>query len=145
MAARSSAEVDFPDGTTVTASPLSVQKARRARFDYGLYMHEGWDPPWDHEWIDWPDFGLPRDGKQASGQILRAFDRARSGERVEIGCEGGLGRTGTVLACMAILAGVAADEAVDWVHAHYDARAVETDDQAAWVNWFGRRVRSADA
>ena len=41
--------------------------------------------------------------------------RARRGELVEIGCLGGSGRTGTVLACMAVLAGVPPAEAVDWV------------------------------
>ena len=41
-----------------------------------------------------------------------------AGERVEVTCGGGTGRTGTVLACMAVLAGVAADDAVGWVRAH---------------------------
>jgi hypothetical protein len=31
------------------------------------------------------------------------LDRARAGQRVEIGCYGGHGRTGTALACLAIL------------------------------------------
>jgi hypothetical protein len=34
---------------------------------------------------------------------------------VEIGCKGGLGRTGTALACMAILARVPISHAVIWV------------------------------
>ena len=60
-----------------------------------------------------------------------------TGERVEIGCAGGLGRTGTVLACMAILAGLPRDEAVKWVRAKYDPRAVETVEQQDWVRSFG--------
>ena len=52
------------------------------------------------------DFGLPEDAESAAGMIEAAFIRARRGELVEVGCLGGIGRTGTVLACMAVLAGV---------------------------------------
>jgi len=69
---------------------------------------------------------------------MAVFSRAKNGERVEIGCVGGLGRTGTVLACMAILAGVPANQAVEWVRATYDSRAVETIEQEEWVIWFRR-------
>jgi len=41
-----------------------------------------------------------------------------------------------VLACMAVLAGVPAPEAVSWVRAAYRREAVETADQEAWVEWF---------
>ena len=37
----------------------------------------------------------------------------------EIGCDGGTGRTGRALACIAMLAGIQADEAVGWVRDHY--------------------------
>jgi hypothetical protein len=38
---------------------------------------------------------------------------------------------------MAILAGERAEEAVKWVRTNYDARAVETNEQEAWVMTFG--------
>lgn len=57
-----------------------------------------------------------------------------------MGCIGGLGRTGTVLACMAILTGIAPGEAVQWVRDHYDPSAVETPEQEQWVLWFGKQV-----
>ena len=56
---------------------------------------------------------LPRDSARAAAQIRAAFSRAKGGEGVEIGCIGGLGRTGTVLACVAVLAGVDQNDAVD--------------------------------
>ena len=59
------------------------------------------------------------------------------GERVEIGCHGGRGRTGTVLACMATLAGIRAEDAVEWVRANYHRDAVERE-QPQWVLWFAR-------
>ena len=55
---------------------------------------------------------------------------------MEVGCLGGSGRTGTVLACMAVLAGVPPPEAVPWVRETYRREAVETADQEAWVQWF---------
>ncbi len=135
--------VRFPDGTQVAASPLCARRVVDENRDFGLYMDPAWAPTWDHELIDWPDFGLPADPIGAAAQIVSAFERAKAGERVEVGCVGGLGRTGTVLACMAILSGVPADEAVTWVRDHYDPRAIETTEQEAWVKWFGGRIDSS--
>lgn len=136
-------DVHFPDGTSVMASPLSAREANCRDRDFGLYMDPSWAPTWDAELINWPDFGLPADQKTAAGQIMAAFERAKNRERVEIGCIGGFGRTGTVLACMAILAGVPADKAVDWVRANYNPRAIETSEQAEWVLWFGQFIRES--
>ncbi|WP_430625935.1 protein-tyrosine phosphatase family protein, partial [Streptomyces albus] len=57
-------------------------------------------------------------------------------ERVEVACGGGKGRTGTALACVAVLDGVPADEAVSYVRAHYTPRAVETPWQRRYVRRF---------
>ena len=65
--------------------------------------------------------------------IVEAFGRGRDGGLVEVGCLGGSGRTGTVLACMAVLAGVPPAEAVAWVRVSYRPEAVETAEQEAWV------------
>ena len=122
------------------ASPLSDRGA--AECDFGLYLDARWEPSWPAELIDWQDFGVPREPEAAARQITSAFARAQSGERVEVGCVGGLGRTGTVLACMAVLAGTPPSEAVSWVRSNYDVRAVETKEQEAWVQWFAAQARS---
>ena len=132
-------DVTLPDGTRIRALPISERTEHDNERDFGLYMDERWRPTWAAETIAWPDFGLPSDPKAAAAQIENAFSRARRGERVEIGCLGGRGRTGTVLACMAVLAGLQASDAVVWVRANYDPLAVETQDQAEWVLWFARR------
>jgi len=105
--------VRFPDGTRVRASSIS-----------------------DRCVDDWEDFGLPENPELAAQQIVDAFGEARHGGLVEVGCLGGSGRTGTALACMAVLAGVPATEAVAWVRASYRPQAVETTEQEAWVRWF---------
>ena len=129
-------EVTFPDGTQVRASSISERDEESSGRDFGLYMDPRWSPTWPAEMIEWPDFGLPPDGARAAAQIRAAFARAKSGQVVEVGCLGGLGRTGTVLACMAVLAGVRSGDAVAWVREHYRPGAVETSEQERWVEWF---------
>ena len=106
--------------------------------EFGLYLGRpgSWAPAWPHEWIDWPDFRTPRDRDAAAAAIVRAHGLARAGRRVEVACGGGVGRTGTVIACLAVLSGCPADDAVAWTRAHYRRRAVETPGQRRWVRWF---------
>ncbi len=132
-------DVLFPDGTTVRASSISERVVDDPMRSFGLYLDIRWAPSWPAEVIDWPDFGLPADSDRAADQITAAFARARRGDVVEVGCVGGLGRTGTVLACMAVLAGVPAASAVDWVRREYRPAAVETSAQEQWVRWFADR------
>jgi hypothetical protein len=134
--ARPVAVVTFPDGSRVRASSLADRRADDPERAYGLYLDERWAPDWPADVIAWPDFGLPDEPEVAAQQISDAFERARAGELVEVGCLGGSGRTGTVLACMAVLAGVPTAEAVAWVRAAYRPQAVETAEQEAWVEWF---------
>lgn len=101
--------------------------------DFGVYLDETWSPPWPHEHVDWPDFGVPADSAAAMATFRRVLERAGAGERVEVGCFGGHGRTGTALAWLAVLAGVPSADAVAWVRANYCPKAVETPEQAAFV------------
>ena len=90
---------------------------------------------WEARWVRWPDFGLPANRHDAQDALLEAWYRARN-ERVEIACRGGRGRTGTALACLAVLDGVPPAEAVAYVREHYAARAVETPWQRRYVAGF---------
>jgi protein-tyrosine phosphatase len=127
--------VRFPDGTAVLARGVSGSVPDPPP-EFGLYLDPAWDPPWPTDRIAWEDYGVPDDADAAARSIRDAFTRARFGERVEIGCVGGFGRTGTVLACMATLAGVSVDESVEWVRDAYHPQAVETPNQEDWVRWF---------
>ncbi|MCX5057236.1 protein phosphatase [Streptomyces sp. NBC_00452] len=104
---------------------------------YALYLLGRQPPPvaWEFRWIRWPDFRLPADRADARAALTEAWERAL-GERVEIACGGGRGRTGTALACLAVLDGVPAEEAVDFVRRHYDLHAVETPWQKRYVRRF---------
>jgi len=128
--------VRFPDGSRVRASSIFDRRVDDPERSFGLYLDVRWEPSWPADLIEWRDFGVPEDAESAAGKIQSAFIRARRGELVEIGCLGGAGRTGTVLACMAVLAGVPPAEAVAWVRKVYRAEAVETSEQEEWVHWF---------
>ncbi|MGY1708403.1 protein-tyrosine phosphatase family protein [Geodermatophilus sp. SYSU D00758] len=86
-------------------------------------------------WVRWRDFALPAD-PAALREALRAAWERSAAERVEIACHGGTGRTGTALACLAVLDGVPAQDAVAFVRARYRRRAVETPWQRALVARF---------
>ena len=90
---------------------------------------------WDARWLRWPDFRLPIDQEDAREALREAWRRAED-ERVEVACGGGRGRTGTALACIAVLDGVPPGEAVAFVREHYDARALETPWQRRYIERF---------
>ncbi|MFJ4786214.1 protein phosphatase [Streptomyces sp. NPDC088794] len=100
--------------------------------------------PWESRWLRWPDFRLPVDRVDARAALVEVWERAGD-ERVEVACGGGRGRTGTALACLAVLDGVPAGEAVAYVRAHYDRRAVETPWQKRYVRGFAGPVTGSGA
>jgi hypothetical protein len=142
--------ITLPDGTLVRGRGRREPLPDGPLPNFGLYLGRppstrpgrrwrripAWEPDWPADWIDWPDFGTPRDDQRAATMITKAYRLARSGQRVEVACHGGTGRTGTVIACMAILAGHPAADAVSWTRRHYRRRAVETPAQRRWIRWF---------
>ncbi|WEV28420.1 protein-tyrosine phosphatase family protein [Streptomyces sp. 71268] len=128
----------LPSGRLVRGRGLRHPLPDGPRPDFALYLRGRRPPPvaWEARWVRWPDFWLPKD-RAAFGQALRqAWARAEA-ERVEVACGGGVGRTGTALACLAVLDGVPAGEAVAYVRRHYAPRAVETPWQRRFVAAFG--------
>lgn len=107
---------------------------------FGLYLlgHPPPELPWESRWIRWPDFRLPADRASAADALFEAWERAET-ERVEVACGGGRGRTGTALACIAVIDGVPSDRAVAYVREHYDRKAVETPWQRRYVRRFETR------
>ncbi|HXY94002.1 MAG TPA: hypothetical protein VEP49_16090 [Acidimicrobiia bacterium] len=131
-------EIALPDGTRVTAVSFHEPSPYERELvpDFGLYLDRRWEPPWAHEHVDWPDFGVPADRSALRAALEGLVMRARAGQQVELGCLGAHGRTGTALACAAVLTGIAPSEAVGWVRMTYCAKAVETSEQAEFVATF---------
>lgn len=137
--------VELPGGGWVRGRALRRPLTEKPYPTFGLYLgsrrlrrrHEA-AMPWEQEWLDWPDFYVPLDRAQATAAITDLHRRIVEGQRAEVACNGGVGRTGTVLACLAVLAGLAADQAVTWARGHHNRHAVETPWQRRWVTDFAR-------
>jgi hypothetical protein len=135
--------MDWQDETGLVTLPGGARvRGRRlgdpaSPADFALVLAGGPAPGWDHRRVRWPDFGVPADRDDALDALREAHRRARAGERVEVACRGGLGRTGTALAALAVLDGLTPDQAVAWVRAHYHRRAVETPWQRRWLRGVG--------
>lgn len=129
--------VRLPSGRLVRGRGLRRRALNSALPEFGVYLLN--KPPaltsWQARWVRWPDFRLPTDADDAEDALREAWRRADS-ERVEIACGGGRGRTGTALACLAVLDGLSAPEAVAHVREHYDLRAIETPWQRRYINRF---------
>jgi len=129
----------FPGGSGVVAVSFDSDDpyTREQSPGFGLYLDHRWAPPWAHDHVEWPDFGVPASSADLRSKLEQLLERSRSGEHVELGCLGAHGRTGTALACLVVLAGVPASDAVAWVRSSYCDRAVETPEQVAFIGDFG--------
>lgn len=89
--------------------------------------------------LDIQDYGLPDPAAlRATLDTLKAAMAAEPERLFYIGCKAGLGRTGTVLACLAAECGMQGDP-VEWVRAAHDPRAVETPAQEGFARGWALR------
>ncbi|MCU1404443.1 MAG: putative tyrosine phosphatase [Glaciihabitans sp.] len=129
--------VVLPSGCLVRGRSLRSGRADNTPPDFAVVLR-GSAPPdvdWPVRWVRWRDFANPSDPSDLRRALTDLLGRA-AGSRVEIACAGGIGRTGTALACLAILDGLPAGEAIAWVRSSYAARAVETPWQRRFVARF---------
>jgi hypothetical protein len=129
----------LPSGRAVRGRALRTRATPPPAFTLFLL---GRRPPavgWPARWVRWHDFWLPTDRTDAVAALRETWRRAAY-ERVEVVCGGGRGRTGTALACLAVLDGLTPDAALRLVRERYDRRAVETPWQAAFVRGLSRRA-----
>jgi protein-tyrosine phosphatase len=126
----------LPSGRSVRGRGVRAPLPAGPLPEFGVYLLGRRPPPqpWETRWVRWPDFLLPTDHRAARELLREAWERAAA-QRVEIACGGGRGRTGTALACLAVLDGVPGDEAVGYVRRNYHPRAVETP----WQRRYARR------
>ena len=129
--------LELPSGRRVRGRGLRRPPPAGPAPSFGVYLL-GRPPPvlgWESRWVRWPDFRLPADAGDLRSALAEAWERS-AGERVEVACGGGTGRTGTALACLAVLDGVPPGDAVAFVRRGYRPRAVETRRQARFVAAF---------
>ena len=134
--------MELPDGRRVRGTGVRRPRGDVPPPDLAVYLL-GRDPAvtdWPCRWVRWRDFGLPASTDDAVAALQEAFDRAAT-ERVEVACAGGVGRTGAALSLLAVMGGVAPQDAVAWARTHYHPRAVETGRQRRWVERAGTGLR----
>jgi hypothetical protein len=133
----SSGVLQLPSGRLIRGRALRRPLPPGLQPTFALYLL-GHRPPlvaWENRWIRWPDFWLPFNYATTSDALREAWARAEF-ERVEIACGGGNGRTGTALACLAVIDGVPNHQAISYIRRHYAPRAVETPWQRRFVSRF---------
>lgn len=87
--------------------------------------------------VDVPDFGVPARyvfENLIENIVLHMLENPRG--TVFIGCKGGIGRTGMVMAGLVRALGIDSHEPVAWVRANYLRHAVETEAQVRLVETF---------
>ena len=129
--------VALPSGLLLRGRALRRPLPEGAAQEFGLYLQIRPPDvmPWPFRWLRWGDFRTPSDRSNAQYALREVRERAKH-QRVEVAYDGGRGRTGTALACLAVLEGVPAHEAVAWTRLHYDKHAVETPWQRRYVEQF---------
>ncbi|QXN72618.1 PTPc tyrosine phosphatase [Rhodobacter phage RcZahn] len=101
---------------------------------FGLNLRAEKSHPCD-AYLPITDFSVPTQTKeQVSATIALVLRNALSGKHVYVGCMGGWGRTGIALSIIAKVMGEA--DPVAYVRKHYSHRAVETEEQQAYVRDF---------
>lgn len=107
--------------------------------DFGLYAASCWYPQCVATFIPWTDYGLPTcTFERAAGAIVDLYEKAEAGQVCEVGCMGGHGRTGTILAALAIISDdtMTPAQAIAWVRSVHCKQAIESEKQEWWIEWF---------
>lgn len=136
--------VILPDGTTVYASSQHSDRQTDPIPDLGIYLDGSWRPDTIAFHVGCPDYGIPTPAPWQVLHIAREGIRvAQSGQRVEIGCIGGHGRTGLMLAIMVLLTSKKPNgrRAVSYVRKHYCNRAVESKVQEWYVSGMAAELK----
>jgi protein-tyrosine phosphatase len=86
-------------------------------------------------WFPITDVSVPHHPEDAIPVVVEILERLTNGDTVVVHCMGGLGRSGTIAACVLAARGVAPERAVEVVRAARPG-ALETADQVAFVPHF---------
>jgi len=152
--------VDLLEGVVVFASawfdgPMRERAVDMDWPDVGFYLDRSWAsavlvcspgfrPPFAQRpsrrivVYPWPDLGVPRDPRRFKQALRWLLEQASEGRRVEIGCAGGHGRTGSTLAGLLVLQGLSPQEAIRRVRRTYCVEAIESAEQSAMIRQLAR-------
>ena len=82
----------------------------------------------------WADFSVPLESVRVFCETLAwLLSEIQEGKRVDVGCFGAHGRTGTLLACLLVAQGTTATSAIARIRSTYCTEAIETREQLRFV------------
>lgn len=134
------------DGTVILCSSHH-RRAIELEPDLACYLDGIWKPATVAFHLGWQDYGLPylsmTQVHVIAEELLAA---ARSGKRVEIGCIGGHGRTGTFLAILDLMTMETPDAqlAMDRVWDLYCKHAIESKEQEWYIEAWAADLRGEE-
>lgn len=127
----------LPSGVEVYASTYHGDRMNDPLPDLGIYLDGIWSPDTVAFHVGCPDYGTPIPPLASVIYVAREGLRAAGeGKRVEIGCVGGHGRTGLMLAIMALLSmrQPNARQAINLVRSAYCTEAIESAEQEWYIS-----------
>lgn len=111
-------------------------------FDWGMHLpappspwnpgDEGEDPHAIHAKFQITDGSVPSDTDEAKRMVTWLVGQLAEGRRIHIGCIGGHGRTGMIMAAI-VKEALGEKDAIAWVRKHHCKKAVETQTQVDWL------------
>ena len=102
---------------------MSWHEALTGMMSVGIPCPIKWD--WPFITVEWGDYSLP-DSWVLNQLLTFVVGKIKSGQRIEIGCMGGHGRTGTLLAMLQVeIGGMTAKAAIDTIRRDYCDEAIE--------------------
>lgn len=154
------------EGLTVYASAHAdrpfTEKEKLSSFtpDVGFYLDTYWGShlalttaghlPWmpasrtQTVLFPWPDMGIPYQMRQFDAAAQWLLEQIKMGKTVDIGCFGAHGRTGTLLACLLVLQGMPAPDAIKRVRSTHCVEAIETSDQVKFIYLYDTRINGRE-
>lgn len=134
----------LPSGVEVYASTYHRDRLDDPLPDLGIYLDGIWMPDCVAFHLGCPDYGIPTVPVNGVLYVAReGISAAANGKRVEIGCIGGHGRTGLMLAIMSLLSMRVPDaqKAIDRVHDDYCIEAIESPEQEWYIEGIANQLQ----
>lgn len=136
----------YPDGLTLYGSSHSGTVPEGYKPDFAIYLDKCWTAQTLAIQVPWQDMGVPGLDDEHIIALVDLIGRMiGKGQTVEVGCIGGHGRTGTLLAIVGLEHGIATpDEAVEFVRKNYCEQAIETKTQEWYIAKYFAVTRGLD-
>jgi protein-tyrosine phosphatase len=138
---RTAAEIQMR-GITEVICLVPLQEIEFKSPDYARALKNG-GTPWRQVMFPIVDYGVPKEREAYRRLIVQIADSLRAGTNVLAHCGAGIGRTGTLAACVLAVLGVPVAEALETVHTA--GSYPERPEQLDLVDWVARSTTADSA